>query len=97
MSDTSPTQRVDSKVITKPPVVSKQLQSEEIIPDIGTLSLPVRVTVSPNHFSMKGPWLEHALDFHSLKTEVSTLMGKADKFEFQSRTPIEDTIKVVTA
>ena len=97
LSDISRTQKVDSKVITKPPIISRQLQSEDITPEIGTESLPVRVTVSPNHFSMKGPWLEHALAFHSLKTKGSTLMGTANKFEFQSSTPIEDAIKVVTA
>ena len=84
LSDISRTQKVDSKVITKPPIISRQLQSEDITPEIGTESLPVRVTVSPNHFSMKGPWLEHALAFHSLKTKGSTLMGTANKFEFHA-------------
>ena len=32
-----------------------------------------------------------------MKAKGSSLIGTADKFEFQSRTPIEDPIKVVTA
>ena len=32
-----------------------------------------------------------------MKAKGSSLIGTADKFEFQSRTPIEDAIKVVTA
>ena len=39
--------------------------------------------------------LEPALAFHSLKSKGSTLLDTANKFEFQSRTPIEDAIKVV--
>lgn len=60
-------------------------------------SSPVKIMVSPNYFSMKGPWLEHALDFHSMKNKGSSLLGTAERFEFQSRTLIADAIKVVSA
>ena len=58
---------------------------------------PVKVVVSPNHFSMTGPWLEHVLDFHFVKNAGSPLLGTAERFEFQSRTPIADAIKLASA
>ena len=46
---------------------------------------------------MRGPWLEHVLDFHSMKNANLPLLSTAEKFEFQSRTPIADAIKLVSA
>ena len=60
-------------------------------------SSTVKVIVSPNYFAMKGPWLEHLLSFHlEGNTEIPSF-STADKFEFNSRTPIADAIKLVSA
>ena len=96
LADTSPASKVIS-AYNELSVKPKYLHKEEAPLDISSASLPAKDTVSPNHFSMRGPWLEHALAFHSMKTEGSSLIGTADRFEFQSRTPIEDAIKIVTA
>ena len=53
--------------------------------------------VSPSYFSMRGPWLEHILDFHDMENINRPLLSTAEKFEFQSRTPIADAIKLVSA
>ena len=54
------------------PSILKEEDIENIPVDshIVTDSLPVKVTVSENHFSMNGPWLGHAFAFHSLKNLV---------------------------
>ena len=56
----------------------------------------VKVTVSGNHFSMNGPWLDHVLAFHSMKGDNSSFVGTANQYEFYSQTPIEDAIKIAT-
>ena len=70
---------------------------EKIISKNDRLSPSVKVMVSPNYFGMRGPWLEHVLDFHSLGNTEIPSFSTADKFEFQSRTPIADAIKLVSA
>ena len=78
-------------------VKNDHLSNDENLKNERFASSPVKVMVSPNYFNMRGPWLEHVLDFHSVKNTGSPLLGTADKFEFQSRTPIADAIKLVSA
>ena len=89
-----------SKAISAYPELSvknEHLNEDGTFRDEHSVSSPVKIMVSPNYFSMKGPWLEHILDFHSVKNAGSPLLGTAEKYEFQSRTPIADAIKLVSA
>ena len=72
LADTSPAPKVIS-AYNELSVKHKHLNKEEtLLGDISTSS-PVKVTVSPNHFSMKGPWLEHTLAFHSMKANRGSI------------------------
>ena len=95
------TSKVVSDSDKKPSTKVVQADANTVVELPSNISNPldntaVKVTMSGNHFSMNGPWLNHILAFHSLKNGTSSLANDTSRYEFYSQNPIEDAIKIAT-
>ena len=79
------------------PKIQQEQNKDTVVVANEQPSSTVKVIVSPSYFAMKGPWLGHLLSFHMEGNTEIPSFSTADKFEFNSRTPIADAIKLVSA